>query len=95
MTKSQLPCYNGMTETTEPKGRNVMPRKKEHDLEFNKRPEGVAYRNQYRKEHYSQTIVLFDKEFRDKIDERAAAEGLSRTKLIVKALAAYLENAGE
>lgn len=72
-----------------------MPREKKHENGYNNSQEGIAYRNKYRKEHYATITANFTPEFRDKVDERAAAEGISRTQLIVKALTAYMEAASE
>lgn len=72
-----------------------MPRPKKYEEGYSKSPEGVAYRNKYRDEHYARMEILIPPDLRTRIEDRAAAEGLSRTQLIVKALAAYLENAGE
>ena len=92
MTNKPTTCYNGLTAT---EGGNIMPRKKEHELEFQKRPEGIAYRRQYRDEHYARVEINIPPELRDRIYAKAAEEGISRTQLIVKALTAYMEAASE
>jgi hypothetical protein len=92
LTSEKTSCYNGMEETER---RNTMPREKKHENGYAKSPEGVAYRNQYRGEHYSRMEILIPPELRTKIEERAAEEGISRTQLIVKALTAYMEAASE
>ena len=72
-----------------------MPEGKKRTRNYDKSPEGIAYRNQYNKEHYSIVKVVMKPDFRDKVDERAAADGISRTQLIVNALTAYMEKDGE
>ena len=72
-----------------------MPKEKKHENGYAKSPEGIAYRNQYRSEHYARMEILLPPELREKIYERAAADGISRTQLIVKALTAYMEAASE
>lgn len=67
-----------------------MPKKK-YEEGYDKSPAGIAYRNQYRNEHYARVEINISPELRDRIFEQAKKEGLSRTQLITKAFTEYLD----
>ena len=71
-----------------------MPEEKKRNRPYDRSQVGMAYRNQYRDEHYSRMEIIISPELRTQIEERAKAENLSRTQLIVKALTAYMEQDG-
>ena len=70
-----------------------MPEEKKTTAE--RRRERFQYLRQYRNDHYARIEINIPPELRDKIYERAAEEGISRTQLIVKALTEYMEKDGE
>ena len=88
MTTAPTPCYNGMEAIER---RLAMPENKTPE---ERRQERFLYLRNYRSEHYARVEINIPPELRDAIYERAAAEGISRTQLIVKALTAYMEQDG-
>ena len=69
-----------------------MPEEKKTTAE--RRQERFQYLRQYRNDHYARIEINIPPELRNKIYERAAADGISRTQLIVNALTAYMEKDG-
>ena len=67
-----------------------MPRPKIHEEGYNKSPEGVAYRMQYRKDHYARLAVDIPPEFLASLDKAAQEQGLSRAKFVMAAVNAYI-----
>lgn len=67
-----------------------MPDDKKRTRNYDKSPEGIAYRNKYRKEHYANISISIPFALRGLIDEKAQEEGISRTQLIIDAVADYL-----
>lgn len=72
-----------------------MPRKKKHENGYNKSPEGIAYRGEYRRNHYATITLDVPPEFKESLDSAAKERGLSRTKLVIEAVTAYMEAASE
>lgn len=61
---------------------------------WDKSPDGVAYRHQYTREHYDRIGVTVRKGMKEQIDEAARAEGISTSAYIVKAIEAYMNDKG-
>jgi len=72
-----------------------MPENKKRNRDYDKSPKGIAYRNQYTRDHYSRISVITSPDVAKQITDRAEAEGISKNQLINQAIMAYLEKETE
>lgn len=66
-----------------------MPKKK-YEEGYDKSPEGIAYRNQYNKDHYERINVYVTPELNERIKQFTNETGISKNRLVSVAITEYL-----
>lgn len=67
-----------------------MPEEQKRTRNYDKSPEGIAYRRKYNEEHYAHIGLYLDRDLKDRIDSFTAAQHISRNQFAVDAFTAYL-----
>lgn len=67
-----------------------MPEEKKRSRNYDKSPEGIAYRNKYANEHYDRLNIAIRKGLKAEIDRHAHEAGISISAYVTNALDAYM-----
>lgn len=68
-----------------------MPEEKKRTRNYDKSPEGIAYRNQYNKDHYERLNIYVMPELNERIKQFTDDTGISKNKLVSIAVTEYLD----